>query len=184
VKNLEDALAKLREGDVAGAFVVLRPEIAYGALDIADALAWVPAVELFARVTTKLVDEELGAKVRACIPGDDVQALYDLGYQLVEQGLPDVAATFLARAHLIQPGQEPIVAELAAALEQSGHDAEACKLLRSVPELLAENFGLRYLLAFNAMTSGEVDEAAKTAETLTAPSDGNERFTPLRRLRA
>jgi hypothetical protein len=120
---------------------------------------WQEALELFAQIAKAIAGGELAYLVRkvAYYP-NDINALYDLGYELMEYSLPAIAATFLARAHEIAPDKEEILLELVSALETIGFHAKACQFLRQVPQLLAQSFFCRYLLAFNSIMIGDLEE--------------------------
>lgn len=110
---------------------------------------------------------------------DDPAVLYELGYQLIEQGLHGIAATVLTRALSFAPGEEGLVNELCSALEGSGFSAEACKVLRASPELVEKSFVCRYLLAFNAIMSGDLvtpERLLRGLETLADRSSAGHTF--------
>jgi hypothetical protein len=173
----EKARAALAKGDVPQAFLALRPALEYPIANmLLDAEGWAVALSLFAEIAGHLVGEELAAKARAAKDPSDVSAQYELGYDLIDKGLPVVAATFLERANKLAPNQAGIVAELATALERGDRNEDACDVLRESPELLAAHFMLRYLLAFNAVCSGDLDEARRTLPTLAPGSTEQERY--------
>ena len=120
---------------------------------------WQEAFNLFAQIGAEIANEEFALKVRRVADAaDDLQALYDLGYELIEQSLPDIAATVLARANEIAPNDPTILSELVVALERSGHSSEACLVLRQAPELIEENPLFLYLLTFNSLMTGDLVE--------------------------
>ncbi|GAB4198475.1 MAG: hypothetical protein OHK0022_17880 [Roseiflexaceae bacterium] len=163
---LDQAEAELAQGDPHRAFAALRPLLFDEALAGEDT-RFVDVLELFARVGAALTGEEFGAKVRAAAEyPDDIQALYDLGYELIEQGLPAAAATVLTRANRLAPGQEWIVTELVAALERDMRYVEARAVLLGERDLLLESFLCSYLLAFNSLMSGDLTGARDAVETL------------------
>ncbi|MFP2926483.1 hypothetical protein ACLESO_14930 [Pyxidicoccus sp. 3LG] len=155
VQTLEALLAQ----DPRKAFGIFRWVLRYpGAPELRDRARWTEAWEVFARIAAIISGEELAGIVRkAAQDPEDVQALYDLGYQLIEQSLHDVAATVLARAHACRPGQAGILEELVSALEGMGAHPEAARFLRAQPKLVEDRYMLRYLLAFNALMSGDLD---------------------------
>jgi hypothetical protein len=105
----------------------------------------------------------------------DGEALYDLGYALYERRIFEGAAAVLARARAFFPGEEALVTEHVAALDEDGRNAEACEVLRSEGALLTESFICRYLLAFNLVMSGDLKGAGTAAADL-APRDADESF--------
>ncbi len=98
------------------------------------------------------------------------QPLYDLGYQLIDLGLPQIAIPVLQRLNRDLPGQSAVVEELAAAFERSGHHEQARDLLLANPDLL-DQFWHRYVLCFNALSAADVSTAIDHATRL-QPSDG------------
>jgi hypothetical protein len=61
---------------------------------LTDREEWQEAFGLFARISEVIAGEALAGIVRQAVDEpDDVQALYNLGYELIEQGLPGIAAT-------------------------------------------------------------------------------------------
>jgi hypothetical protein len=158
----------LEEQDPQKAFSTFRYVLEYpGAQELEHPARWKEAWELFAEIATPIAGEEFAATVRRAAQDErDVQALYDLGYQLIEQSLHGLAATVLLRAHLLVPGAEPMVTELVVALEGMGAHAEAARLLQAQPQLVQSSFMCRYLLAYNALMSGDLDEPRRLAHGL------------------
>jgi hypothetical protein len=113
---------------------------------------------------------------RAASHLDSAQSLYDLGYQLIDEHLPDIAACVLSRAAKLAPGEEAIVTELCSALEHDGRNDEACRVLRAEEALCATSFTCRYLLAFNSVLSGDLDAATQLVHSLQAHTDEGEAF--------
>lgn len=170
-KEWKDAEAQLASGDAEAALVTLRALLSdRAAFDVPSDLG--DALRFFARVLDALPDAppELAAKLRGGAT-DDLQALYDLGYALIEQKMPGVAATVLSRALVLAPGEEGVVTELCAAFEAMGRNDEAVALLRSDPELLEDSALCRYLLGFNALVTADVDEARRMIESLARERD-------------
>ncbi|MHB2019041.1 MAG: hypothetical protein ACYCW6_19000 [Candidatus Xenobia bacterium] len=153
-----EALEALAAGDPQTAFLSFRSVLEYpGKMESRD--RWADALGVFARIGEAIAGAEFASKIEAAAADpDDVDALYELGYELVEQALPSVAATVLARAHELAPGQERLLAELAVALKDDGRYPEACFLLREASALLEQSFICRYLLAFNSLLTGDLDE--------------------------
>lgn len=147
-----------------------------GAPELKDRARWTEAWEVFARIAAANSDEQLAALVRkTAVDPDDVQALYDLGYQLIERSLHDLAATVLVRAHARVPDHVGLLQELVSALEGMEAHAEAVRLLEAAPELVEEHAMLRYLLAFNALMTGDLETPRRLLprlEVLCRPSPG------------
>jgi hypothetical protein len=156
----KEALEALLGQDARKAFATFRPVLQYpGAPELEQPARWTEAWELFARMAASISGEELAGIVRQAAREErNVQALYNLGYQLIEQSLHDIAATVLLRAHRLVPQEAPVLAELVSALESMGAHTEATRLLRAQPQLIQGHFMCRYLLAYNAIMSGDLDE--------------------------
>jgi hypothetical protein len=169
--EVDEALAA---GDFRAAFTALRWTLCYPQ----GRKEWRGQLDRFARICEGIAGDELAAKVRAVADErapSHVQALYDLGFDLVEQDLPEIAATFLARACEIAPGHPELLSELCAALEGAHMNAEAVRWLEGAPTAVEESFVLRYLLAWNAMMTGDLARVRQVAPSLGRPSDHNER---------
>ncbi|HEU4326314.1 MAG TPA: hypothetical protein VFS21_24450 [Roseiflexaceae bacterium] len=163
---LDQAEAELVQGDAHRAFTTLRPLLFDEAL-AGESARFVEVLTLFARVGAALAGEEFGAKVRAAAERpDDIRALYDLGYDLIEQGLPAAAVTVLTRANALHPGQEAVVTELVAALERDMRYGAARAVLLGERGLLLDSFMCRYLLVFNSLMSGDLVGARAGLDTL------------------
>jgi hypothetical protein len=100
---------------------------------------------------------------------DDPDRMYDLGYQLIEDGLPAIAATVLRRCYDAVGESEQVVTELVAALEAMMAYRDAAAFLRDLP-LLADSFLCRYLYAFNSTLGGDLATARIAVDKL-APAD-------------
>lgn len=149
------ALALLSAGDADGAFRELRWALWYPRPVPTDEL--VDALGVLARIFAALGHRELAERAaHASVDPLDPDGLYDLGYQLVEEGLPGIAATVLLRCLALVPGSEQVVTELVAALEQLLAYRDARRMLDAHPALLEQSFLCRYLRAFNAAMSGDL----------------------------
>jgi len=171
------ALDALARGEAQQAFNHVRFPLAHDPVIATDRDSWRQAFDLFARISAAIAGEELAAIVRRAVANpDDVQALYNLGYELIEQDLPGIAATALTRANLLFPNQEPILTELAVALESDQRCHEAARVLREVPDLIEESFFCRYLLAYNTLMTGDLDEPRQLLPRLLQADDADQRF--------
>ena len=167
------ALAHLTAADPAAAFAEFRwtlqhPRVVAPA-ELADALG------VLAQILVALGQGELATgAARASVDADDVGALYQLGYDLIEAELPAIAATVLARALELAPGHEAVVTELCAALERQLAYGDARRVLERHPTLLAERFLCRYLYAFNAAMSADLAVARRLLPGLTPEEPGHD----------
>jgi hypothetical protein len=164
----QTALETAERGDAHEAFGTFRWTLEYPGQFGDDPERWRDALTVFARIATALAGDEFAALAhRAARAPDDTQALYDLGYGLIEQGLNGMAATVLARANLLCPSQEPIVTELACALERDLRFHEACRIL------IEQSFLCRYLLAYNGLMTGDLIEPRQLLRSLGPGDDAN-----------
>lgn len=165
-----DAREALDAGKAQDAFRLLRTLIGFPGPAAAH---FVEEFALFARITEALGAPELAARIDGVVARpEDGEALHELGYDLIEAGIPQVAATALARANELAPGQESVVCELVSALERAMRPAEACRVLEAVPDLVDESFICRYLLAFNTLMTGDRATPERLLENLDPEGDG------------
>jgi hypothetical protein len=137
-----------------------------------DPAAWPELFGLLGSTATELGLEELARlTARAASEPEEPVALFEVGWQLIEHGLPDLAASVLARADELAPDSENLVCELVIALENGGHHRDARELLAARPGLLAGSFMCRYLLAFNSVMDGDL---ATARAVVLDPGDGDE----------
>ncbi|HUQ06767.1 MAG TPA: hypothetical protein VM261_29895 [Kofleriaceae bacterium] len=161
----ETALAALASGDAESAFREFRWTLWYPRAVPTDEL--VDGLGVMARIFAAMGHRELAERAaHSSVDSLDPDGLYQLGYQLVEEGLPAIAATVLARCLEIVPGSEEVVTELVSALERQLAYADARRVLESNPALLESSFLCRYLRAFNAAMSGDLATVRAAAPTL------------------
>ena len=153
----QTALESLERGEAREAFARFRWTMEYPGQLGDDPERWRDALTVFARIAAILAGDAFATLVRTAADApDDVRALYDVGYGLIEHDLNGIAATVLARANLLLPNQERLVTELACALERDLRFDEVCRFLRAAPELVEQSFLCRYLLAYNALMTGDL----------------------------
>lgn len=161
-----NAIAALESGDSESAFRTFRSAIDYRSqmLDGSES-QFADAFGVFARISESFAPPDFVSIVRAVSeqPGN-VQALYDLGYALYEQGLQGIGATPLARADQLAPGTPGIIAELVTSLESCNACELAVEVLRKYPELTSQQFLPAYQLAFNSIMIGDVPAARDAFE--------------------
>ncbi len=158
-QNFLKASDAYESGDAETAFRQIRPLLSYPATSELE-VRWKTTWNLFSLIGSTFAGEDFAKLARqvAFYP-DNINVLYKMGYELIEQSLPRIAATVLARAQHISPAQPSIVEELAVALERSHFHHDACEVLRSQPDLLNQKFLFCYLLAFNTIMSGDLSAA-------------------------
>jgi hypothetical protein len=161
-------LAALAKDEKDIAFQTLRSALQYGSDTMTgETESFADAMTVFTRVTQQFGNEEFASKVQTVAEKpEDVQSLYDLGYALYEESLFGIAASVLARADKIAPGEPGIVSELVCALESEGLNREAVRVLNRYPNLASEHYLFSYLLAFNSLMAGDLAASRAAAESL------------------
>lgn len=163
----------LAAGDANAAFGHLRPVLSYPARPAPEDLA--VGLGLLAEVATALGHQALaGDARRAADDVHDPDALYELGYALVEAGLPAIAAAVLTRCLDVVPGSEQVLTELVSALERTLAYRDAQRLLEAHPHLVETSFLCRYLVAYNAAMAGDLATTRRHAELLTGADEGEQ----------
>jgi hypothetical protein len=167
VSNVDEILADINEqldqGDVAGAVGRLRVHAEELPLDrLAGVLER-------AGVAAGFDDLAQAARAAGADPDNPAQ-LYELGYACVERGVSDVAIPILATALTLAPGALPVIDELAAAYEETFRYPDAVAVLEANESVLRD-WPERYLLAFNALMSGDVAKARHWTSRLSTPDD-------------
>lgn len=170
------AIAKLDAGDAEGAFQEFRWAVWYRTDERVPADRLADALGVLARIVVAMGHRDL-ADLCARVSTDvqDPDALYELGYQLIEAGLHGVAATVLRQCLDVVPGSEQVLAELVAALERLLLYADARDLLAAHPRLVEDSFLIRYLYAYDAAMSGELATTRTLAPGL-VPGDETQQF--------
>ncbi|MCE9670476.1 hypothetical protein LY474_21980 [Myxococcus stipitatus] len=156
----DKTLAALDSQDANTAFRTFRSVLRYpGVPELRTKECWSEAWEVFARIATVFAGEEFARQVRGISPlPDDPGPYYTLGYEFIEQGLNDLAATVLQRAYELAPNAEAIVYEYVSALERIGAHGHAVLALAAPPGLADTRFMACYLLAYNSLMTGDLDE--------------------------
>jgi hypothetical protein len=175
--RMREAAERLEAGDAKGAYDSLRWVFREPGFD-EDTPRFVAALRLFAGISRRLSGEAFADIAdHAADEPDDVQALYDLGYELVENDLSWPAVCVLTRALSRAPDEPGLLSELVCALENDGRHAEAVEHLRGAPKLLRHSFLLRYLLVFNEIMRGDLAGARRAANELGDPDvEGGEQM--------
>ncbi len=164
------------DGDHRKAFAELRKLLEYpGEMNGED--SWADVWQLFGSIAGAMGFEKLShLAIKAGDEPHDAQLLYSLGYELIEVNLPLIAATPLNQAHLMLPDNEAILSELSTAFENAGHYDLAYMHLSCASQVLKESFMCRYLLAFNGIMSGHLEEGREIYPSLSSPPDENFEF--------
>jgi tetratricopeptide (TPR) repeat protein len=179
-QQISKAREQLEAGDPRTAFASLR-RVYREAAFAEQTPELVASLRLFARIAEALDLEQFAAIAeRAADFPDEVQALYDLGYECLEHDLHWLAACVLQRAWVRARDSAGVLSELVTALESSGRYEEARAHLKSAPIVRSNSFLLRYLFAFNSMMSGRPLDVPALVERLGEPSDDTEAFMKAR----
>ncbi len=102
---------------------------------------------------------------------DSPDRMYQLGYELIDVGLPEIAASVLWHCLALVGESEEVVCELVSALESALRHADAFALLEDYPTLRASSYLPRYLYAYNAAMSGRLAIARAQLPTLAPTGD-------------
>ena len=105
---------------------------------------------------------------------DSPDRLYDLGFALIDAGVPLVAATLLWRCLSLVGDSEEVMCELISALETATAYEDAFRLLDEREALRAGSFLCSYLYAFDAAMTGRLDIVRATVATLVPTSPTHE----------
>ncbi len=150
-----EALRLLAASDPAGAYRTFRAAVEHPcALERSE--DWALALGTLAELSRGLEAGQVAEKCAAAAEApDDPERLYQAAYDLYEQSQYGVAASLLARANTLQPGQPKLVNELVSNLEALLRSAEAVAVLRASG--VADRDPLSaYLLGFNALMAGDL----------------------------
>ena len=162
----ERMLELLRKGNPQEAYSILLSVLDYP-MEITNELVFKDALNIFEKIAIKISGKELGDLVRNVIDDvNDIQALFDLSYELYEESQHGLAATFLSRANKIEPQDAHIVPELVSNLEELMLNDDARRILIEAEDLLDESELCRYLLAYNTLMTGDLDEPREILKTL------------------
>ena len=130
---------------------------------------------LVARLATRRGASSLADLAEAAIADlDSPDRLYDLGYALIDAGVPAIAASVLWRCLGLVGDSEEVVCELVSALESALAYTDALGILEEHPGLRARSLLCRYLYAFNAAMAGRLELTRATLPTIVADSPETE----------
>lgn len=165
-RTLAAVAAALADDDPTEAYSIWRPLMEWPGAPLDDATLATVLGALVA-VAADLGVEELADAARAASAAPrDVDLLYDLGYELIELGLPGVAATLLMRAHRGAPDNVPVLTELACALEGNLCYGALVEVFAAAGAARRESFMCRYFYAFGAVMSGDLTLGGRLAPEL------------------
>ncbi len=101
---------------------------------------------------------------------ESAQACYDFGFECLEAGAPHLAVPALRAARRLAPDAAPPLWELVSSLEDQERHADAVRELGAWEGDLPDWPG-GYLLAYNALCSGDADTAREVLDQLSTPDD-------------
>lgn len=161
---LREATRLLRDGKPVDAVRELRP--------VADKLPVADTARVIAGAAGALGLTTLAERADAvAVAPDSAQALYDFGYECVDDGgLAFAAVPALTAALRLLPGHADILFELVVALEREHRYTEAVDVLErnGAP---ADTWPAGYLLSANALLAGDVERAVRYRRALPTPDD-------------
>lgn len=161
--DLPGAWKTLEAGDAPAAVRSLR--------DTADDLPTGDLAEFTAAVARSQGLDDLATASEALREQpDSAQACYDFGFECLEAGAPHLAVPALRAARRLAPAAAPALWELVSALEDQERHGDAVDELRAWSGDLPDWPG-GYLLAYNALCSGDVDTAREVLDQLSTPAD-------------
>lgn len=155
--QLQQALSLLHSGEAQKAFKIFRPVLRYPGM-VEQPAEFSEVLQAFAEISMQLGEGQFASRLRtAARTPTDVKQLYRVGFEMIEHGLSDMAATILAYAHHLEPGNATVLNELSSALEREMRFAEARRFLQLAPHLVQHDFLTCYLLAFNSLMCGDLE---------------------------
>ncbi|MEY9875262.1 hypothetical protein ABH931_004763 [Streptacidiphilus sp. MAP12-33] len=161
--EVTEAWELLNAGDVAGSLRRLR--------SCAESAPLVELAQVTGRAAAAAGFEDLrDAAAKVVADAQDGPALYDFGYACIERGVGYLAVPALREVVRAHPQALGPRRELVAAYEDQDRHGEAVDLL--LPhEAELDDWPDRYLLVFNAVTSGRLDLAEQQFARLGAPAE-------------
>ncbi|MEU8122282.1 hypothetical protein AB0C21_26550 [Spirillospora sp. NPDC049024] len=159
---MSEARELLESGDISGLIRHLRFN--------ADAMEPAEVARLMEGAAAVSGFDDMREAAAALAARQEPQQLYDFGYACIERGVAFLAVPALRRALEMMPGEPALLAELVSALERENRNAEAVAALEPHVDAL-DPWPSRYLLAYNALFSGDLDRAAREAARLPAPDE-------------
>ena len=164
--RLQQALSLLRSGEAQMAFRAFRPVLSYPGL-VEQPAEFSETLQAFAEINMQIGEAQFAGRLRtaASVP-TDVNRLYRVGFEMIEHGLNDMAATILAYAHHLEPGNATVLHELSSAFEGEMRYTEARRFLQLAPHLVQHDFLTCYLLAFNSLMCGDLETPGRMLPNL------------------
>ncbi len=155
----DDVMAAFEIGETKIATAMVFEAVGYPrgcALSLAELTEWSFAVSIMATENRLF---KLAVLAQRLEEPASVDALYEVGYELLEVGSPLLAATYLWHCQNLTNACETSVMEFVCALEDAKLFEEAYQFLLARPELRRMSFGCLTLFGFNAAKTGRAEEA-------------------------
>ncbi len=108
--------------------------------------------------------------------GIDGTELFNLAYALIDAEWPEFAANIFRMLYNSGLKEEAVVTEYAIALERSGYNEEAMKILQENLPIVEKSLYLSYVLAFNAINAGYPVQTKKAFELMKKNYDSTAQF--------
>lgn len=165
VSGVDEEMASIDEhltrGDIGAAIRLLR--------GIADQLPPDRLAAFLERAATASGFDDLAQAARGVVAHpDNPNDLYQLGYACIERGISRIAVPVLVAALALAPGSLAVIDELVTAYEDAFRYHDAVAVLEANEPVLRD-WPERYLLAFNALMSGDVEKARHWSARLSTP---------------
>ncbi len=136
---------------------------------------WTNTWDLFSIIAGEIVGPEFSERAQGVAFGyNDVQSLYDFGYDLIDVGLPKISASIFKRTDELEPGNPAVISEYVAALDRSGLSAEIVNVFDTYEHLLGETFIFRYLNAFAGIMTQDIAKTKACLEKYPLEPSGEE----------
>ena len=117
--QLQQALSLLHSGDAQKAFRTFRPVLSYPGL-VEQPADFSETLRALADISMYIGEPQFASKLRSTASKPtDVNQLHRVGFEMINHGLSDIAATVLAYAHRLDPDNASVLHELSAALENT-----------------------------------------------------------------
>jgi hypothetical protein len=117
---------------------------------------WIACFAKILEIDAPKSEAFISAKNLAGSPSN-INACIRLGMDLIDIRKLNIAVVVLGEARQLDPKNTLVLSEMIAALELDGRHKEAVRFLQEVPELVASDNLLTYLLAFNSFFIGDPD---------------------------
>ena len=155
--QLEQVLSLLHSGDAQKAFKTFRPILSYPGL-VEQPAEFSETLQALAEISMYIGEPQFASRLRsASRTPADVNQLHRVGFEMINHGLNDMAATVLAYAHRLDPDNAEVLHELSASLGNGMRYAEARSFLQESPRFVQHDFLACYLLTFNSLMSGDLE---------------------------